>query len=109
VTPWATACSDAACSVVTSGGATASNVVWGTVCGGADCQVPWRISLVHGQPVDPYAAETVVLGSSEPETIVWGSSGEDTIVWGSDGGDTIVWGSSCEDSACDVVWKTNEQ
>ena len=109
VTAWATACSDAACTVVTWGDGIASNVVWGTMCGGDDCQGPWSVSLVGDQPVDADAADPIVLGSNGEDTIVWGSNGEDTIVWGSDGGDTIVWGSSCGDSACDIVWNVNEQ
>jgi hypothetical protein len=106
---WQAECLDAACSTVTWGAGDASNVVWGAVCGGADCTGPWSVSRVGREPVDTNTADTIVWGASDTGTIVWGSNGDDTIVWGSDGGDTIVWGSSCEDSACDVLWKTDEQ
>ena len=63
-----------------------SNVVWGLMCGGADCPggTPWT--------------------SPSGTTVVWGSTGGDTVVWGSTGGDTVVWGSGCTDQSCDVRW-----
>jgi serine protease AprX len=74
-----------------------TNVVWGTLCGGADCLVPWDAHTVSG------ASE------GEGDTVVWGTGeGEgDTVVWGtSEGeGDTVVWGTSCSDPSCEpVVW-----
>jgi serine protease AprX len=56
------------------------NVVWGDLCGGADCTFVWTAR-------DVFAA-------SDPEA--------DTVVWGStDGeGDTVVWGSVCTDPWC---------
>lgn len=73
------------------------NVVWGNLCGGADCRMPWN-------------ARTVAATSDgEGDTVVWGTSDgeQDTVVWGtSDGeGDTVVWGTSCGDPSCEpVVW-----
>ena len=73
------------------------NVVWGILCGGLDCLLPWDARTVS-------AAD-----DGEGDTVVWGTSdGEgDTVVWGtSDGeGDTVVWGTSCGDSSCQpVLW-----
>ena len=71
------------------------NVVWGTSCGGADCQTTWSPSLVSSTMDDE-------------DTVVWGTFDDgDTVVWGtSDEGDTVVWGTSCTDSACEpVIWK----
>jgi hypothetical protein len=75
------------------------NVVWGMLCHGTDCLVPWDAHTVSG------ASE------GEGDTVVWGTgTGEgegDTVVWGtSEGeGDTVVWGTSCTDPSCEpVVW-----
>lgn len=72
------------------------NAVWGPMCQGANCQVPWN-------------AHDVGAADTENDTVVWGTSeGEgDTVVWGtSEGeGDTVVWGTRCSDSSCQpVVW-----
>jgi hypothetical protein len=58
----------------------APNVVWGLLCGGLDCPLPWSAGGVTA--------------TSDPEA--------DTVVWGtSDGeGDTVVWGTSCSDPSC---------
>jgi hypothetical protein len=65
----------------------APNVVWGSTCGGADCQGPWTTDAGGG----------AVFGASDGDTVVWGSSGDD--------GDTVVWGSSCTDPSCrPVIW-----
>jgi serine protease AprX len=61
------------------------NVVWGDLCGGADCDVPW----------DNHDVTTTMDG--EGETVVWGTmDGE---------GETVVWGTSCTDPSCQpFVW-----
>ena len=79
--------------------AQAWNVVWGTLCNGANCRVPWNAQAVSAT------------NDGEGETVVWGTSdGEsETVVWGtSDGeGDTVVWGTSCGDPSCEpVVWNS---
>ena len=51
------------------------NIVWGTDCGGDDC-------------------DTVVWGTQDGDNIVWGTAADgDNIVWGTAAdGDNIVWG-----------------
>jgi len=62
------------------------NVVWGTLCGGADCTTPWNNHLV------------TTTNDSEGSTVVWGTDD-------STEGDTVVWGTTCSDPSCDpVVW-----
>ena len=74
------------------------NVVWGVLCGGADCLLlPWN------------ARTMTATSDGEGDTVVWGTSDgeQDTVVWGtSDGeGDTVVWGTSCSDPSCaPVMW-----
>jgi hypothetical protein len=75
---WATGVSWGATTVLaTSAGAEDDNIVWGTECGGADCN-----NIVWGT-------------GTEEDNIVWGTSsnGED---------DNIVWGTA--DAAEDVLW-----
>jgi len=61
------------------------NVVWGALCGGADCGGVWDNHLV---------ATTT---ESEGETVVWGT--------GDGEGETVVWGTSCTDPSCrTVIW-----
>jgi serine protease AprX len=72
------------------------NAVWGPMCEGANCTVPWN-------------AHNVSAADSEGETVVWGTGeGEgETVVWGtSEGeGETVVWGTSCTAPSCQpVVW-----
>jgi hypothetical protein len=106
---WGVICADSTCKWVSGrwrlGQSAAVNVVWGPMCGGADCQMPWTGS-VYGTNDE---GDTVVWGTSdEGDTVVWGTSDEgDTVVWGtSDEGDTVVWGTSCSDPDCEpVIWK----
>jgi serine protease AprX len=90
---WENSCTDAACEAVVWDHGRSSNVVWGTACGGADCQGQWS-----GPPGD-----TSPPGSYD----VWGTSDEDTLVWGTgDEGDTLVWGTTCADPSCaPVMWE----
>jgi serine protease AprX len=75
------------------------NAVWGSMCQGANCQVPWN-------------AHDVSAADSEGDTVVWGAneSEGDTVVWGtSDGeGDTVVWGTSCTAPSCQPIIWNNE-
>jgi serine protease AprX len=67
------------------------NVVWGSICAGGDCPLPW--TLVY------------VLGATEGETVVWGTDDGETVVWGTDDGETVVWGTACLDPSCGpVIW-----
>ena len=81
------------------------NVVWGTVCAGADCDVPWSLAAVTGAS----DGDTVVWGTTDDgETVVWGTSEDaETVVWGTnDSGDTVVWGTSCENVIClPTIWR----
>jgi serine protease AprX len=64
------------------------NVVWGSACGGADCQGSWTVQ-----------------GASDDDSVVWGTDDADSVVWGTDDDDSVVWGTSCGDPACEpVVW-----
>ena len=75
-----------------------SNIVWGSACGGRDCD-----NIIWGS-VDP--GDNIIWGSSG-ENIIWGSggdniiwgSGEDNIIWGS-GDDNIIWGSGDDN----IIW-----
>ena len=66
------------------------NAVWGSACGGADCQEPW----------------TVERASADDESVVWGTADAESVVWGTAADDeSVVWGTSCSDPACEpVVW-----
>jgi serine protease AprX len=67
------------------------NIVWGTECGGANCE-----HIVWGTACE----------DDECEGIVWGTaSAGDTVVWGTSGdgeGEKIAWGVA--DAAEDVLW-----
>lgn len=82
------------------GTGTDDNIVWGTECGGSDCE-----NIVWGSQCDAAGCDNIVWGTADPgDNIVWGSSGvADKIVWGTSGGpDSIVWGSLCADD--NIVW-----
>jgi serine protease AprX len=64
--------------------APSQNVVWGSSCGGANCQGTWSAPSGEG--------------------VVWSTSDGDGIVWGTNDGDGIVWGTSCETSCEPVIW-----
>jgi serine protease AprX len=84
--PWQSPCMDAACRVVNGDPANFPNVVWGSLCAGADCAIPWRAGTVTATS-DP-----------EADTVVWGTTSDIE-------GDTVVWGTVCTDPACDaMVW-----
>jgi hypothetical protein len=81
------------------------NVVWGTLCGGQNCAIPWTVSTVAAAALDD--GDTVVWGTTEGDTVVWGTLDElDTVVWGTiDEGDTVVWGTSCTSASCvPTIW-----
>ncbi len=69
-----------------------TNVVWGSLCGGLDCGIPWTVGAVTA--------------ANDGETVVWGTGdGTETVVWGTDDGETVVWGTSCSDPACTpAIW-----
>ena len=74
------------------------NVVWGLLCGGSNCGVPWA------------AAAVAASIATEGDTVVWGTLDieADTVVWGTMDleTDTVVWGTSCADPSCaPIVWK----
>jgi hypothetical protein len=63
------------------------NIVWGTDCGGADCEnIMWGTSddenIVWGTNDD---AMNIIWGSSDLMNIVWGTSAEEDVTWGSSG------------------------
>ena len=81
-------------------GGSAYNVVWGTACRGADCNVPWSLDLVRATA----DGETVVWGTTDGETVVWGTIDGETVVWGTVDGETVVWGTGCSDPSCAIIW-----
>ena len=84
--PWQTACEDLLCTLWSGDAVQPTNVVWGGLCGGFDCPLPWSASSVTATS-DP-----------EADTVVWGTSDTE--------GDTVVWGTSCRDPSCQpVVWE----
>jgi hypothetical protein len=67
------------------------NIVWGNLCNGADCSLPWTVDAVSGATIG--------------ETVVWGTIDAETVVWGTIDGETVVWGTACSDLNCpSVVW-----
>ena len=99
---WGVICADGTnCDVTgwSTGAALSQNVVWGSLCGGADCSTStWSTS---------YDDDTVVWGNSgdDDDTVVWGNSGDDddTVVWGNSGDDdTVVWGNNCSEPECQL-------
>jgi serine protease AprX len=92
---WQMPCTGLLCQLLGTSSATYPNVVWGSACGGGDCQVPWTTTLVSGSTAD---GDTVVwgTGTADGDTVVWGTTSD---------GDTVVWGTSCADPSCaPVVW-----
>jgi hypothetical protein len=75
------------------------NIVWGTDCGGGDCDnVVW--GTTDGD-------DNIVWGTADgDDNIVWGTAlGDDNIVWGTAlGDDNIVWGTAVGDD--NIVWGT---
>ena len=78
----------------------ARNIVWGSACSGADCNVPWSIDLLRASA----DGETVVWGTTDGETVVWGTIDGETVVWGTVDGETVVWGTGCSDPSCAIIW-----
>jgi serine protease AprX len=92
---WGVQCTNEDCS--STGGkwrlsnAQPRNVVWGPICAGSDCALPWTVEFV--------------LGTTDGETVVWGTDDGETVVWGTDDGETVVWGTACTDPSCGpVIW-----
>jgi serine protease AprX len=66
----------------------ARNVVWGSTCGGANCEGPWTVQ-----------------GANDDDSVVWGTTDDDSVVWGTTDDDSVVWGTSCSDPSCEpTVW-----
>jgi serine protease AprX len=105
---WGVGCANTACDS-TSGRWTWSNtklrnVVWGNICGGANCDMTWTLNTVTGTS----DGDTVVWGTTDDgDTVVWGTTdGGDTVVWGTDEGDTVVWGTACTAADCaPLIWR----
>jgi serine protease AprX len=84
--PWQTVCANLLCTLLSGDSTQSPNVVWGGLCAGIDCPIPWSASTVTATS-DP-----------EADTVVWGTSDTE--------GDTVVWGTSCQDPACEpIVWE----
>jgi serine protease AprX len=83
--PWQSTCADLLCTAL-SLDLPSPNVVWGALCAGLNCPLPWSASGVTST------------SDREADTVVWGTSDTE--------GDTVVWGTSCRDASCEpVVWE----
>lgn len=114
--PWRVPCADTACTQIAWDAGRARNVVWGTTCGGLDCNATWTLTGAGSAVTTTSEADVVVWGSaSEAEVVVWGSADDAVVVWGSASeaeivvwgsttdAEVVVWGSDC--GACEpVVW-----
>ncbi|MEP6915340.1 MAG: S8 family peptidase [Acidobacteriota bacterium] len=91
------------------------NVIWGTLCSGADCTGAAsgassdEDNIVWGTSCTDAACSKIVWGaSSDGDNIVWGATCPgtdcDTAVWGTSTSDSIVWTPSCGGSCGDVVF-----
>jgi serine protease AprX len=66
------------------------NVVWGTRCGGDDCDGSWSIDAISALDGN--------------DAVVWGMNDDDAVVWGMND-DAVVWGLTCTDPSCQpVIW-----
>jgi serine protease AprX len=109
IVEWGYACSTQSCDSPSGQWSLADakprNVVWGTVCGGDDCEMTWSLSAISGAS----DSDTVVWGTSDDgETVVWGTLEDaETVVWGTvDDGETVVWGTSCGVASClPTIWR----
>jgi serine protease AprX len=103
-TTWSVHCLDLTCSSADWG--SSDNVVWGSACGGADCQTgsPQVASAINALLSGGLDAQTIVWGTTAAQTIVWGTTTGQTIVWGTTDGQTIVWGTT---NGQTIVWGTS--
>jgi hypothetical protein len=81
--------------------------VWGTDCGGANCEgVVWGTLARDGDNIvwGTVAQDNIVWGTAlSGDNIVWGTVAQDNIVWGTAARDNIVWGTAAGDN---IVWGT---
>jgi len=74
--------------------------VWGTDCGGADCDnAVWGTAsdgdnIIWGTAND---GDNVVWGTSTDPNVIWSTSSEDDTTWGSSGDDQVVYPESSSD------------
>jgi hypothetical protein len=76
--PWNTACADLRCTRLAE--PDSPNVVWGVLCAGLNCPLPWT------------AAAVTATSEPEADTVVWGTADAEA--------DTVVWGTLCLDPSC---------
>ena len=71
--PWQSSCLDMACGTMSGDALASPNVVWGSLCAGLDCRIPWTAGGVTATS-DP-EADIVVWGTSDVEgdIVVWGT------------------------------------
>jgi hypothetical protein len=109
-TPPVAACPDAGCTTAAWSAGDSPNVVWGMLCGGADCQEPWTLTRGGTALLSTGGDETVVWATGEADTVVWATTDEETVVWATIDEDAVQWGMSCTDPSCEpVIWKKNDQ
>jgi hypothetical protein len=74
----------------------AQNVVWGSLCGGDNCQTEWSPGTV-------FTSNDSVVWGMDNDAVVWGME-SDAVVWGMND-DSVVWGMSCSDQSCEpMIW-----
>jgi serine protease AprX len=74
----------------------APNVVWGSLCGGDNCQTEWSPGTV-------FTSNDSVVWGMDNDAVVWGME-NDAVVWGMSD-DSVVWGMSCSDQSCEpMIW-----
>ncbi len=103
---WSTGAPGAGDNIVWSTGS-ATNVVWGTSCGGLNCQgLLWSSSLDGSQSG---GADNIVWSTFHPERITWNAALGSNVVRASSGGDTsdnIVWSTQAAEENDNIVWST---
>jgi subtilisin family serine protease len=91
---WGTRCGSENCSDTAArwhvDAGSVQNVVWGAICKGANCEVPWSVALVSGV---------------DGATVVWGTDDAETVVWGTGNDEMLIWGTACTDAGCtQTIW-----
>lgn len=73
------------------------NVVWGSLCGGDNCDTQWSPGTV-------FTSNDSVVWGMDNDAVVWGME-SDAVVWGMESQDSVVWGMNCTDPSCEpIIW-----
>ena len=70
------------------GTAFSDNIIWGTDCGGADC-------------------DATIWGTADSANIIWGTAQDgDNIIWGTSAHANIIWGTGFDGD--NIIWGTSD-